>query len=371
MNTARVPDWLPSFLTPFLTLSYPVDRPAEPDSFPNSFYYGGGILDGCLIVTCIAIMAILRDALRLGVFEPFAKWYLTQKLKRSKAKQNGHANGTAKKVKGVSPKSNGVTNGHAAHGNGSAITKQEARILHRSVLRFAEQGWSVVYYTCQWLFGLYVHRHLPTMVLNPVDVWINYPHIPLAGPLKFYYLTQSAFYLHQVLILNAEARRKDHWQMMTHHVITIVLMLGSYSYNFTRVGCLIMMLMDLCDIFLPLAKMFRYLALSTVCDATFVCFMGTWLVTRHFLFLFVIKSAYQDAPVLLPHVWDPPRGFFMTKEVLAGFSAMLVALQIIQIMWFWMICRVAYKVVSGQGAEDTRSDDELDASDSDDSKKNR
>lgn len=39
--------------------------------------------------------------------------------------------------------------------------------------------------------------------------------------------------------------------MMTHHVITVVLMLGSYFYNFTRIGVLIMMLMDLCDIFLP------------------------------------------------------------------------------------------------------------------------
>ena len=88
-------------------------------------------------------------------------------------------------------------------------------------------------------------------MLNPIQVWHGYPHIPLAGPLKFYYLTETAFYLHQVLILNAEARRKDHWQMMTHHYITVALMISSYSYNFTRVGCLIMLLMDFSDIFLP------------------------------------------------------------------------------------------------------------------------
>jgi very-long-chain ceramide synthase len=88
-------------------------------------------------------------------------------------------------------------------------------------------------------------------MFNPVHLWLNYPHIPLAGPVKFYYLTQTAFYLHQVLILNAEARRKDHVQMMGHHVITILLMGLSYFSNFTRVGCLIMVLMDYCDIFLP------------------------------------------------------------------------------------------------------------------------
>lgn len=88
-------------------------------------------------------------------------------------------------------------------------------------------------------------------MLNPVDVWTGYPHIPLAGPLKFYYLTQTAFYMHQMLILNAEARRKDHWQMMTHHVVSVVLMVCSYFGNYTRVGVLIMMLMDITDIFLP------------------------------------------------------------------------------------------------------------------------
>lgn len=94
-------------------------------------------------------------------------------------------------------------------------------------------------------------------MLNPIDLWIDYPHIPLAGPLKLYYLTQTAFYIHQVLVINAEARRKDHVQMMAHHVITIILMVGSYFTHFTRVGCVIMFLMDWCDIFLPVCDIFR------------------------------------------------------------------------------------------------------------------
>ena len=85
--------------------------------------------------------------------------------------------------------------------------------------------------------------------MDPTDLWLNYPHVPLAGTVKFYYLTQIAFYLHQVLILNAEARRKDHVQMMVHHIITIILMIASYTCNFTRVGCVIMVLMDCSDVF--------------------------------------------------------------------------------------------------------------------------
>lgn len=150
MNSTQSPQWLPSFVIPFVTISYPTSPPAAPDSFTSSSYYASGLLDGCLIITCIAVMAVLRDALRLGVFEPFARWYLTRQLLKSKAKQNGHANGDAKKE----PKSNGAANGNACHADGPVITKKEARKLQRSVLRFAEQGWSVVYYTLQWSYGV-------------------------------------------------------------------------------------------------------------------------------------------------------------------------------------------------------------------------
>ncbi|KAI0824735.1 longevity assurance proteins LAG1/LAC1 [Trametes gibbosa] len=353
MNTDAAPGWLPSYLVPFFVLSYPVPPPENPDSFPNSKYYTNGPLDACIIITAIAVMAVLRDFTRLFIMEPFARWKLTQDLKKTRAaaRANGKANGNGY--------ANGNGNGHASHANGLVISKQEARKMQRSVIRFAEQGWSVVYYTAQWFFGVYIHRNVPTHMLDPINVWHGYPHTPLAGPIKFYYLLQNAFYMHQVLIINAEARRKDHWQMMTHHVITVVLMVSSYCYDFTRIGCLIMVLMDLCDIFLPMAKMQRYLGYSTACDVTFVMFLVSWFVTRHVLFVFAIKATW-DSWYVVPRVWDPSRGYYMTKEFFWGFLTMLVTLQIIQLIWFWMVCRVAYRVVTGQGAEDTRSDDEDD-----------
>lgn len=42
---------------------------------------------------------------------------------------------------------------------------------------------------------------------------------------------------------------------MTHHIITVILMWTSYFTNFTRIGALIMVLMDWCDIFLPVGDM--------------------------------------------------------------------------------------------------------------------
>ncbi|KAG6821233.1 hypothetical protein H0H93_002343 [Arthromyces matolae] len=269
-------------------------------------------------------MAVLRDALRLGVFEPLAHWKLTRDLYKRKEleakKSNGHANGHAI-TNGVA---NGNGNGHAA-ATVTPPTPKELRKVHRSVLRFAEQGWSVVYYTLQWSYGLYIHHNLPTELLEPSALWKDYPHIPLAGPLKFYYLTQAAFYLHQVLILNAEERRKDHYQMMTHHVITIFLVATSYFMNFTRVGCVIMVLMDCCDIFLPV----------------------------------VGKNDTDTARLIVPFTWSAEDGRFFSHSARMVFVVLLCALQALQIVWFGMICRVAWRVLTtASGASDVRSEDE-------------
>ncbi|KAF8897488.1 TLC domain-containing protein [Infundibulicybe gibba] len=352
--------WLHPYLVPFFSLSYPTDTPKHPDSFPDSAYYNTGPQDLCLVVTFIAIMAISRDLFRLGVFEPFARWKLSRDLDRKqKKKLDGKAIGKA------NSNGNGIANGSSngnghANGHSSPPRQKELRQMHRSVLRFAEQGWSAVYYPLQWSFGLYVHRNLPTRIFSPTDLWQNYPHIPIPTPVKLYYLTQTAFYLHQVLILNAEARRKDHLQMMTHHVITVFLMGTSYFSNFTRVGCLIMVLMDWCDIFLPIAKMLRYIEVSQfACDLTFGWFLVSWLVTRHILFLFVIWSTYLDLPRLVPFAWSPETGAYLTRTAWITFVTSLSSLQILQIIWFGMICRVAWRVLTtGKGASDDRSDDE-------------
>jgi very-long-chain ceramide synthase len=41
-----------------------------------------------------------------------------------------------------------------------------------------------------------------------------------------------------------------------------------------------------------------------------------------------------------------------------AFTGLLMALQVLTVIWFGMIIRVAYGVISGKGAQDSRSDDE-------------
>lgn len=89
--------------------------------------------------------------------------------------------------------------------------------------------------------------------MSPQQVWGTYPCTPIPYLTKWYYLAQLGWWFHQMYAINTEKRRKDYWQMFGHHIISIALISGSYKANYTRVGVIVHVLMDTCDIFLPVS----------------------------------------------------------------------------------------------------------------------
>ena len=222
--------------------------------------------------------------------------------------------------------------------------------------------------------------------LNLRGLWRDWPVREMDGLAKWYYLVQFAFWLQQIAVVNIEERRKDHWQMFTHHIITCALIFTSYGYHQTRVGNLILCLMDIVDLFLPLAKILKYLGFKLTCDIAFGVFMVTWLALRHVAYMWTCWSIYAhipqeinygcyrggdetlQGPLPVPNDWshltepfrDPIGLVCWNNNIKWGFLLMLLALQVVLLVWFTMILKVAYKVLSGKGAEDVRSDDEDD-----------
>ena len=89
--------------------------------------------------------------------------------------------------------------------------------------------------------------------LNFKELWSKFPEPLLEPRVKWYYIVQFAFWLQQLFVVNIEERRKDHWQMFTHHVFTSALLLTSYGFYQTKVGNVILSLMDVVDILLPVS----------------------------------------------------------------------------------------------------------------------
>ncbi|KAI0120661.1 TLC domain-containing protein [Xylariales sp. AK1849] len=254
----------------------------------------------------------------------------------------------------------------------------------KDITRFSEQAWLLVYYLVFWPVGWYIYRKSP-YYLNMQELWTNWPTRELAGLNKTYMLAQWAFWIQQVLVINIEERRKDHWQMLTHHFVTISLIASCYAYHQTRVGHLILILMDVVDLFLPLAKCLKYMGFTTVCDVLFGIFMASWFMARHVFYLMTCWSIYADIPKHIPdacyrgsaqdltgpfpvpdkgwaHLFEPfqdPTGTVCWDyQIRWGFLSSLLFLQVITIMWFVLIIRIAIRVLQGGSADDVRSDDE-------------
>jgi acyl-CoA-dependent ceramide synthase len=132
--------------------------------------------------------------------------------------------------------------------------------------------------------------------------------------------------------------------------------------------------------------MLKYVGMHTLCDIAFGVFILGWFFARHLCYLLVCWSIWADVPKVMPYgcfnsvtgekltgdggtailhnIMQPfnrPDGVVcFNNRIRISFLSLLGALQVITIIWFGMILRVAYGVLSGSGAEDVRSDDEGD-----------
>ncbi|TKX27195.1 sphingosine N-acyltransferase-like protein FUM18 [Elsinoe australis] len=253
----------------------------------------------------------------------------------------------------------------------------------KTIVRFSEQGWMLIYYCIFWSLGMYLY-YTSDYFANLPAMWNQYPSSAMTGLFKFYYLAQFAFWLQQIVVVHIEDRRKDHWQMFTHHIITSLLMLMSYGWYQTKVGNVILCIMDVVDIILPAAKMMKYAGMQIACDIAFGVFIVTWFVARHIIYMAVVWSVYEQLPANLHYgCYDLNQNTRLTSDggsdvllnvlhayrsgdhpvcfnnnIRLSFLGLLLALQGLTVIWFGMICRVAYGVLTGGAAEDTRSDDE-------------
>jgi hypothetical protein len=73
----------------------------------------------------------------------------------------------------------------------------------------------------------------------------------MSGLMKWYLLVELAFLIQSIFIIHVEERRKDHYQMFAHHIITSTLLTSAYIYGFYNVSNVVLCLMDIVDFLLP------------------------------------------------------------------------------------------------------------------------
>ncbi|KAF7868658.1 hypothetical protein EAF04_005188 [Stromatinia cepivora] len=184
----------------------------------------------------------------------------------------------------------------------------------RDQARFCEQAWLLVYYSVFWTMGMYI-MITSDYWLNLKNMWTNLPIREISGLSKWYTLAQYAFWVQQFLVLHVEKRRKDHWQMFAHHVVTTLLIFCSYCYHQTRVANLILCIMDVVDLFFPTAKCLKYAGYDVLCNIMFGLFMIVWVAARHVIFMMATYSVYAHSDTLVHQAatrarWDQSQDHF-------------------------------------------------------------
>jgi ceramide synthetase len=151
-----------------------------------------------------------------------------------------------------------------------------------------------------------------------------------------------------------ETVRKDFKEMLIHHVATIGLISLSHYFGFHRIGYVVLLIHDIGDIFLYSAKFFNYLKWNIITNILFGLFAIVFFAARLVAFPFVITTSWYAT---MGYVEGIDGNTIVGAPIL---PTLLTVLQVLHFMWFGLILRMVYRMLSNKESsqKDIRSDDE-------------
>ena len=177
-------------------------------------------------------------------------------------------------------------------------------------------------------------------------------------------MAELSFYVSLLCTIFTDVKRKDFLEQVIHHFATVSLIAFSYVCGYTRIGTLVMWCHDVSDIFLEGAKLCVYSKKNSLADLLFVGF-GVVFFIRFLLSQFFWKINFEFLsrlvyyPFWIVHTsWVKSMWIFSPFPGYYLFNFLLMVLQVLHIFWFYLIVKMAFRLMSGNQVEDSRSDSE-------------
>ncbi|KAG0611362.1 hypothetical protein M758_7G135900 [Ceratodon purpureus] len=237
------------------------------------------------------------------------------------------------------------------------MKKRMLEVGEKKVSKFTESAWKLTYYVFS-ITVLLLSVHNEPWFGKTEHFWIGWPNQTIKFKLKVLYAFQCGFYAYSIAALVVwETRRKDFGVMMTHHVVTILLMVFSYMDGTYRAGVSTLLLHDVSDVFLETAKLCKYSRIEVGASVCFGLFVLSWFVLRLVIFPFWI--IWSISVEVVQHLDLGGRKEFNQYYFQ---NTLLIMLFILHMYWWILICRMLVKLIqdSGKVSEDVRSDSEND-----------
>ncbi|CAC5378028.1 Ceramide synthase 5 [Mytilus coruscus] len=228
--------------------------------------------------------------------------------------------------------------------------RTRAKLDAPSVMKkFEDTCWHFLFYIVLFWYGLFTLWDKSWFVKTE-NCWVGWPKQHISNDVYWYYAIELGFYWSLLFTLSTDHKRKDFTEMVTHHVVTIILVFFSWVTNFVRIGTLVLCVHDAVDYFLAGAKIATYMKKETLSTILFGMFLLVWIATRLIIFpFFVVYSATFESGII-----KGLRGSY----TFIFFNGLLYVLQILHIIWTYMIIRIVHHKLTQGKIADVRSDSE-------------
>ena len=131
--------------------------------------------------------------------------------------------------------------------------------------------------------------------------------------------------------------------MLVHHIVTLILIVGSYHTHLIRSGLFVMYLHDINDIFLQFSKTLVYLDIQeNITNCTFGIFIISWIYTRLYLYGIV--------------VYDMGYKYYNVNVLFNTLFYSLSVLYTLNLIWFKLIMDVLIKTIFEKKLVDVREE---------------
>src|SRR4051812_42285026 len=124
-----------------------------------------------------------------------------------------------------------------------------------------------------------------------------------------------------------EEHRKDFYVMLSHHVVTVLVISGAYSLGMLNLGIIILGLHDAADVLLYATKCLHYSKMpENLTPFFFIWFAATFFVTRLIFYPLSLYVHYMYMP------------FPIATQILM--YPLTVSLYFMHVYWFYLIVKV-------------------------------
>ena len=220
--------------------------------------------------------------------------------------------------------------------------------------KLMETTWRAVYYAGTCWYGMSI-LYKKQWLWDTRYCWYDYPHHHVEDDVRRFYMVQLTYYWFLTcsqIYGDSTKKRSDFWEMLIHHIATISLICFSWVLNMVRAGMLVLVIHDIADLLLEIAKMCKYSNYQKACNVMFAIFVFTWIYTRLYIYpkYVVYTTVYESAEIV---------GIAPVYYVMNAFMILLLVLHVI---WTFYIIKALKKALKGSGniEKDERSDDDSD-----------